>query len=87
MEKRKMTEVPRTPQYEKDIRKNQIKTHVSHCSTKVKAIEQFHDKGTLSHEIFAKRNDEKKYLKYLKRTANNERFAQIMQKNALSEKK
>jgi len=66
--KRKNVEVIRTAFYEKCIRQLQIRIHPTHHPIKVKAIKQFHEKGTISHEIFAKRNDEKKYLKYLKRT-------------------
>ncbi len=86
MEKRKMTQVEITPEYEQKVRENQIRVHPSNSQVKKESIEQFHKKGTLSHEVFAKTNSEKKYLKFLKSRVDNERFAKIVANNVLKEK-
>jgi hypothetical protein len=78
----KLTEVERTHGFESSLRKKQISSNFCNTPTAKKAAERFYNNGSLSTEIFAKSEKEKRYLKAMKKSVDNERFVKIMAKLA-----
>ena len=67
--KKSMTnhDIDRTPQYERQIRKRQINVIPGQNMTQIKAVQKFHEHGTISHELFCKSYYDKQAVKQHKR--------------------